>query len=172
MTMSFYRLFFTDCRGRITTAAQGIEAVSDDAAIADAVALAGEARFDLWQGNRRIVVIGRGEREISRQSGVEFEVTNNLYFDAEPHPTVPKADDPAPRPAQLAAQASAEARKARTALPLDRLSVWVVRGSNLSFVWEIRRYGALVVQRGTESYPMSAEARLAGEAVLATMLNG
>lgn len=168
--MTFYRLFLTNCRGRITTAAQGIEAVSDDAAIADAIALAGDARFELWQGDRRIIVVGRGEREADRQSGVDFEVTENLYFDAEPDPTVPKADEPKPSPAQLAGRISAKARKDLAALPLNRLTVWAVRGSSLSFVWEIRRYGALVVQRGTESYPTSAEARVAGEAVLARMV--
>lgn len=99
-------------------------------------------------------------------------MTENLYFDAEPEPATPNTATPAPSQTHLAAQASARIKKTRAALPLDRLSVWSVRQSNLSFVWELRRYGAVVVRRGTEGYSTSAEARAAGEAVLASMADG
>lgn len=60
-------------------------------------------------------------------------------------------------------------RRRTMASPIDRLSVIVVRVGN-AYSWEIRRYGAVVQLRGTEHFQTAAEARVAGEAKLSSLL--
>ena len=52
--MAGYRLYRLDGMGRITGAAQVIEATSDQEALASAFAQAEPARFELWHGRRLV----------------------------------------------------------------------------------------------------------------------
>ncbi len=79
-------------------------------------------------------------------------------------------DTPAQRRARIARDASVAAMRERKALPADRAAVFVVRPSSTTFSWELRRYGAVVILRGTESFRSAAEARIAGEAALSALM--
>ena len=50
--------------------------------------------------------------------------------------------------------------------------LFVVRApsGDMSFTWEIRRYGGIVVSKGRDSYPMMALAKAAGLHALANLL--
>lgn len=54
------------------------------------------------------------------------------------------------------------------AIPRGMPEVYVVRlqGAHLRFGWEIRRFGAVVLDRSTASYATMQEARTAGEGTL------
>lgn len=56
--MANYRLYRLDGAGRITDAAELIEAESDDQAIARARAVSGDAAGELWQGRRFVGKLG------------------------------------------------------------------------------------------------------------------
>lgn len=52
--MAGYRLYSLDGTGRITGAAQVIEAASDEEALASVRAQGDSARFELWHGRRLV----------------------------------------------------------------------------------------------------------------------
>ena len=62
-------------------------------------------------------------------------------------------------------------RKHETAPSRDALTVFLVRGGTGSptFGWEIRKFGAIVVQRGEVFHDSAAAARAEGEAALARL---
>ena len=73
---------------------------------------------------------------------------------------------------QAARDAALAKRRELAALPKDpagSLQVFVVRGAGQSnaFCWEIRRFGAVVLERAETSYPTMQDARTAGETTLA-----
>lgn len=70
--------------------------------------------------------------------------------------------------AARAAAVVARRRKYETAVPRETPAVYVVRlaGANLQFGWEIRRFGALVLDKSSAEYPTTQDALSAGEAVL------
>lgn len=65
---------------------------------------------------------------------------------------------------------SAVMERNRTAPPLidETLEIFVMRVSNRAFKWQVRRFGAIVVQEGQQTYSTAELARQAGEAALAT----
>lgn len=73
---------------------------------------------------------------------------------------------------EAARAAAIEGRRRKAAeaaaVPRDMPEVYVVRlqGAHLRFEWEIRRFGAVVLDRSITSYPTMQEARSAGEAAL------
>lgn len=71
--------------------------------------------------------------------------------------------------AARAAAVEARRRKRETAIPRQTPEVYVVRvpGACLQFGWEIRRFGAVVLERAETSYPTMQAARTAGETTLA-----
>ena len=67
--------------------------------------------------------------------------------------------------ARVAALA-ARRQKTENALPVDTPAVFVVRHEDGRFGWEIRRYGAVLLRRGAETYETAVLARAAGELAL------
>ncbi len=77
---------------------------------------------------------------------------------------------------QAARDAALARRREIAALPKDPagcLQVFVVRGASPAnvFCWEIRRFGAIVVARGANSFPDGQMAREAGEEALKRSLH-
>ena len=72
--------------------------------------------------------------------------------------------------AARAAAAETKRRKRETALPRGVPEVFVVRRpiANLVFGWEIRRFGAVVLDKSRADYPTMQGARSAGEAALSS----
>lgn len=72
--------------------------------------------------------------------------------------------------AARAAAAEARRRKREEALPRETPEVFVVRQpqANLQFMWEIRRFGAVVLGRGEVGYANPRAARSAGLEVLSS----
>lgn len=70
--------------------------------------------------------------------------------------------------AAKAAAIVARRRKQESAPPKGQLEVFVVRRSvaNLVFGWEIRRFGALVIDTSEAVYPTLQDARVAGDVAL------
>ena len=64
---------------------------------------------------------------------------------------------------------SAVMARNRTAPPLmdETLEIFVMRVSNQAFKWQVRRFGAIVVQEGQQTYSTAELARQAGKAALA-----
>lgn len=71
--------------------------------------------------------------------------------------------------AARAAAVEARRRKRETAVPRETPEIYVVRlpGAHLRFSWEIRRFGAVVLEKAETSYPTMQDARAAGETILA-----
>ena len=61
--LATYRLFWINGAGRITAAADLIEAMSDDDAIRQARDLAKGRAVEIWCGARRVATLGDGGRE-------------------------------------------------------------------------------------------------------------
>ncbi len=74
-------------------------------------------------------------------------------------------------PAARAAAIEERRRRWKATPPRDTLEVFVVRRStaNLVFGWEIRRFGAVVIDKSVPDYSSMQEARSAGEAALGGM---
>ena len=53
--------------------------------------------------------------------------------------------------------------------PDETVEVFVTRVSNQAFTWQVRRFGALVVQEAQQTYPSAQLAREAGEAALGAL---
>ena len=73
---------------------------------------------------------------------------------------------------EAARLAAAEARRAKREGP-DTFGVpelFILRDGNHGFTWELRRFGGLVLQHGSETFPDAAAARADGEAALAALL--
>ena len=75
---------------------------------------------------------------------------------------------------QAARDAALAKRRELAALPKDpagSLQVFVVRGAGQSnaFCWEIRRFGALVIEKGGAGYSTIHDARTAGESALSAL---
>lgn len=68
--------------------------------------------------------------------------------------------------AARAAAAVARRLKKENPAPIDTLKVFAVRQADGRFGWEIRRFGALVIQRSVMTYSSLIEARSAGEQAL------
>jgi hypothetical protein len=51
----------------------------------------------------------------------------------------------------------------------ETVELFVTRVSNQSYSWQVRRYGAIVVQEGRQTYPSAQLAREAGEAALGSL---
>ena len=70
--------------------------------------------------------------------------------------------------AARAAAVEARRRKREAAVPRETPEVYVVRlpGAHLQFGWEIRRFGALVIEKGATRHLTTRDARLAGQVVL------
>ena len=68
--------------------------------------------------------------------------------------------------AARAAALVARRRKAENAAPVDTPAVFVTRLSDGRFGWQVRRFGALVIQQSDVPYPTPVEARSAGERAL------
>lgn len=71
-------------------------------------------------------------------------------------------------PAAQAAAIEARRRKREAAAPRDTPEVFVVRlpGTHLQFRWEIRRFGAVVLDRSSADYSTVLGARSAGHRAL------
>lgn len=72
--------------------------------------------------------------------------------------------------AAQAAAIEARRRKREAALPRDLPEVFVVRrpGAGLVFGWEIRRFGAVVLDAGSTDYSTMQGARSAGKSALSS----
>ncbi len=70
--------------------------------------------------------------------------------------------------AARAAAMEARRRRQENSLPKDTPEVFAVRLplAGMTFGWEIRRFGSVVLARGAETFETAAEARVAGEAAL------
>lgn len=68
--------------------------------------------------------------------------------------------------------AAAEARRTKreSADPFGTPELFIVREGGHSFTWELRRFGGLVLQRGSGTFPDAAAARADGEEALAALL--
>ena len=84
-------------------------------------------------------------------------------------PSPPKS---ARRFTEAARLAAAEARRAKREGPdtFGLPELFTVKDGNRGFTWELRRFGGLVLQRGSETFPNAATARADGEDALATLL--
>lgn len=73
--------------------------------------------------------------------------------------------------AARAAAAEARRRKREAALPKDVPEVFVVRlpSQRLTYGWEIRRFGAVIIEKGQVEHPTMSEARAAGERALSDL---
>lgn len=71
--------------------------------------------------------------------------------------------------AARAAALAARLRKRELAIPLDMPEVFVVRSPSTpgQYAWEIRRFGAVVLDRGAVAYPTVRAARAGGQEALA-----
>lgn len=59
-----------------------------------------------------------------------------------------------------------EASQAENAAPVDAPAVFVTRLCDGRFGWQVRRFGALVIQQSDVAYPTPIAARSAGERAL------
>ena len=64
----------------------------------------------------------------------------------------------------------ARRRKTENAIPVETPQMFAVRHSDGRFGWEIRRFGAIVLDRSKTTYENMVLARSAGEAVLTKIL--
>ncbi len=73
--------------------------------------------------------------------------------------------------AARAAAIEGRRRKREAAPPKDAPEVFVVRkpDNDLVFGWEIRRFGALVIEKGGAGYSTIHDARTAGESALSAL---
>ena len=70
-----------------------------------------------------------------------------------------------------ALEAAAKARAAKRETP-DRFGVpelFIVKADDHAFTWELRRFGGLLLQRGSDSFASQALARAGGEMALAAL---
>lgn len=73
---------------------------------------------------------------------------------------------------EAARLAAAEARRAKREGPDDFgvPELFIVRKGNRGFTWELRRFGGMELQRGSETFSDAASARADGEEALVTLL--
>lgn len=67
--------------------------------------------------------------------------------------------------------AAAEARRVKREDPdiFGPPELFVVKAGAKAFTWELRRFGGVLLQRGSQSFPDQAATRASGEAALAAL---